>query len=188
MGFDKASLVVEHVPVARRLGQLLQEVASPAIEVGPGASGLPAVREEPLGEGPLVALCSGHAALSAKEPAAAALVLACDMPLVDAVLLRLLADWPGRGSVVPVVRGHVQPLCARWSSADLRLAAELVRAGERSMRALVARAGVVLLEEQEWSEAVEERCFFDVDTPADLAALGLRWSRVAPTPQRAQPT
>jgi molybdopterin-guanine dinucleotide biosynthesis protein A len=87
----------------------------------------------------------------------------------------MLADWPGECSAVPVVAGWPQPLCARWSSADLAAATELVDAGERSMKPLLARSRLVLLDEATWPAEVVASAFADVDTPADLDRLGLSW-------------
>jgi molybdopterin-guanine dinucleotide biosynthesis protein A len=104
------------------------------------------------------------------------LVLACDLAFVTAGDLALLAAWPGRASVVPTVDGRPQPLCARWSQDDLEAAGLLVEAGERSMKALLRRPGVVLVDQRAWPEAEVRRVFADFDTVADLTALGLRLS------------
>ena len=115
MGFDKTSLMVGGTPLAVRLGAMLAQICAPAIEIGTGRSGLPSMQERPGGEGPLVAIAAGVRALAARGSRGPALVLACDLPMVTAALLRALAEWPGSGSVVPDVDGHPQPLCARWS-------------------------------------------------------------------------
>lgn len=175
MGFDKASLSIEGIPSAERLARLLCQVVTPVIEVGPGCSGLPAVLEEPPGAGPLVATVAGATALRDAGHLGSSLVLACDLPLIDETALRLLAGWPGGRSVVPIVDGYPQPLCARWSAEDLAVAGDLVDAGERSMRTLLARPGVVLVDEAAWSSTVDADAFADVDSPADLERLGLRW-------------
>ena len=44
MGTDKATIVVGGETLARRTARLLSAVCDPAVEVGPGASDLPAVR------------------------------------------------------------------------------------------------------------------------------------------------
>ncbi len=175
MGFNKATLSVEGRALAGRIADCLERVASPAIEVGPGRSGLAAVVEDPPGSGPLVALSTGAAALRRGGHLGSVLVVACDLPLLDEALLRLLAEWPGNHSVVPVVDGHPQPLCARWCGEDLLAAASFVDAGERSMRGLLTRPGLVRIEEKDWSAVVDPSAFSDVDTPADLDRLGLSW-------------
>ena len=116
MGFDKASIRIGGVPCAARVAKVLRAVVAHAVEVGPGTSGLPAVREEPPGGGPLVAVCAGARVLEESGSTRPALVVACDLPLVTESVLRTLADWPGSRSVVPMIGGRPQPLCARWSA------------------------------------------------------------------------
>jgi molybdopterin-guanine dinucleotide biosynthesis protein A len=100
-------------------------------------------------------------------------VLACDLPLISESLLRFLASHPSPGSVVPVVDGRPQPLCARFSAAALQHGAGSAAAGRRSLAPLLRDADVVWLGEREWSGVADRRTFTDVDTPADLARLGL---------------
>ena len=52
MGFDKALVEVDGRASAVRLAAVMQEVANPVLEVGPGRSGLPAIAEGPVGQGP----------------------------------------------------------------------------------------------------------------------------------------
>jgi molybdenum cofactor guanylyltransferase len=177
MGFDKASVLIDGVPCAVRVATVMRGVVTQAVEVGPGISGLPAVEERPPGSGPLVALCAGARALRASGHALPALVVACDLPLLTEAVLRALARSPGTHSVVPVVDGRLQPLCARWSATDLLAASDLVAAGQRSMHALCDRPGVQVLDEGPWSGTTDCRALSDVDTPADLERLGLTWSQ-----------
>ena len=177
MGTDKATLVVGGVPLARRAAQALEASTSHSVEVGPGVSGLRSVTEVPPGSGPLAAVVAGWAELvrltGRKQPA---VVLACDLPAVTPGLVSWLAGRPGDESVVPLVDGVPQPLCARWSVADLERAGAQLAAGERSLRrvfgpgtAYVAGADV----ERAVEGVVGGRLVEDVDTPADLARLGL---------------
>ena len=173
MGFDKASMLVGGVACAARVAAVMQAVVADAVEVGPGVSGLRAVREDPPGGGPLVAVCAGARALGDVGDTAPTLVLACDLPLVTEATLRTLAQWPGTRSVVPVLEGQPQPLCARWSADDLAAAADLVRAGMRSMRSLLDCRDVELIDEAHWPPQMDRRAFSDVDTTADLERIGL---------------
>lgn len=182
MGCPKALVLVQGERIVDRVVRALAAAGGPVIEVGPGYSGLPAVSEEPAGTGPLAALAAGWAALRAGGHRGPVVVLACDLPLVDAAVVRFLATWPGPGSVVPVVAGRAQPLCARWSGEDLAAAGPLVDSGQRSLRGLLGRPGVALVAEDTWAAAVPARSLADVDSPADLDALGLAWE---PPPPRA---
>jgi molybdopterin synthase catalytic subunit len=138
------------------------------------------VLEDPRRAGPLAALASGARALERLGHAGPVLVVACDLPLLTRSALEMLAAWPGIGTVVPIVDGRAQPLCARWSAHDLEAAAGLVAAGERSMAALLARPGITLLPPDRWGDEVDPRCFTDVDDASDLERLGLAWMSPAP--------
>jgi molybdopterin-guanine dinucleotide biosynthesis protein A len=173
MGQDKSQLVVDGSTLATRTAGLLRLVAETAIEVGPGASGLPTVLEQPPGGGPLAAIAAGCRALRERGHTGAALVVACDLPLLSERLLRFLVEWDSPGSVVPVVRDRPQPLCARWSGRDLDETSELVNRGVRSVRHLPTQPGVVLVDELAWRDVATEDQFSDVDSPADLLRLGL---------------
>jgi molybdopterin-guanine dinucleotide biosynthesis protein A len=169
MGTDKARLVVDGETLAARGARVLSSVCDPVIEVGPGVSGLPAVEEEPRGAGPLVALLAGVGALGNPR---AVVLLGCDLPFVEPAVLRLLVEWPGSGTVVPVVAGRFQYACARYGTAAIEEAAEALRAGVSSLRA-VAGTDCEYLTEEQWGAVVPARAFADVDTPADLERLGL---------------
>lgn len=173
MGIDKASMLIAGVPCARRVGSVLQAVAIRSIEVGPGVSGLPATSEKPAGRGPLAALAAGVEVLASQEPFGPALVVACDLPFLTESVLWTLARWPGNHSVVPVVEGRSQPLCARWSATDLSAVATLVAAGRRAMSALLERPEVEFVDQNRWPGGLDGRAFADVDTPEDLERLGL---------------
>ncbi len=173
LGRDKTQLVVEGSTLAARTARLLRLVVETAIEVGPGVSGLPATREQPPGGGPLAALAAGCQALRDRGHVGGALAIACDLPLLSESLLRLLVDWDSLGSVVPVVDGRPQPLCARWSAHDLDAAGSTFARGVRSLRHLTTQSDVVFLGQAEWGLVANEEQFSDVDTPEDLGRLGL---------------
>ncbi len=169
MGTDKAGLVVDGETLAARAARVLAAACDPVIEVGAGVSGLPAVQEDPPGSGPLVALLAGVGALG--DPRAVVL-LACDLPFVEPPLLRLLVEWPGLGTVIPVVGGRVQYACARYGAAALDDATDALRAGVTSLRGM-AGADCEYLTAAQWGDVASERAFADVDTPGDLERLGL---------------
>ncbi|MGH9105387.1 MAG: molybdenum cofactor guanylyltransferase [Acidimicrobiales bacterium] len=174
MGFDKSLMRVAGLPNAVRLAQVLGQVASPVVEVGPGRTDLPAAAERPQGSGPLAALAAGATFLCRRGSRLPVVVVACDMPFLSATTLGFIAGYPGGLSVVPLVGGSLQPLCARWSQGDLQLAAELVEAGERSMKALLGRADFVALGPDRWPGWMVEDAFVDLDTPEDLETWSLR--------------
>jgi molybdopterin-guanine dinucleotide biosynthesis protein A len=173
MGRDKTQLPVGETTLACRTGQLLARVATPALEVGPGTSGLTAVSEELPGRGPLSAIAAGRAALRERGHVGSALVVACDLPMLSEEWLRFLVHYDSVSSVVPIIDGRAQPLCAKWGADDLDEAVQLVREGERSLRHLLSAPGVTLLGESQWSQVARRENFDDVDTVEDARRLGL---------------
>ncbi len=176
MGRDKATLTVGGETLARRTARLLAHVCRPVLEVGPGSSGLDHIVEDPVGSGPLVALAAGWSSLSTYSDAdrpsrERALVVSCDLPLLEAGALALLADWPGTASVVPLLDGRPQPLCARWSAVDLGVIEALVGSGERSLQPLLARPGIEFVDAAMWCPPFNRLVFADADTPEDLERL-----------------
>jgi molybdopterin-guanine dinucleotide biosynthesis protein A len=176
MGFDKATIRIEGTPLARRIAVAMRAVLEPVVEVGPGRSGVPVVVDDRPRRGPLAAAAAGHRALLELGHHGPVVLVACDLPLLDSAVIRLLADWPGVSSVVPVVGGRPQPLCARWSRRDLDMVPALLTNGARSMRPLLSLPGVRLLDEGAWSCAAGADAFADADRPEDLDRLALDWS------------
>lgn len=175
MGTDKALIEVDGKRLVDRVAAVLAAVADPVIEVGPGWSGLPAVREDPPGSGPLAALGAGAAALREAGHDGPFLVLAVDMPRVGVELLRFLAGRAGTATAVPRAGGHPQPMCARYGPDVLAAVDERLAAGGRSLRDLLetlAGEGLVTwVEEEEWGLVAGPDAFSDVDTPEDLGRL-----------------
>jgi molybdopterin-guanine dinucleotide biosynthesis protein A len=166
MGTDKATLVVRGETLAMRGARVLGAVCDAVIEVGAGVSELPTVREDPAGAGPVAAVVAGAQALGVSD--GSVLVLACDLPFVDEPLLRLLASWPGRPTVIPVADGHRQLVCARYGAGALAA----MRSGVDALHAALARCDpseIDELDEAIWTTVAPAYAFVDVDTPDDLA-------------------
>jgi molybdopterin-guanine dinucleotide biosynthesis protein A len=177
MHTDKASIVWRGETLAARAGRVLGEVCTPVLEIGSGLSGLSSVREDPPGSGPLAALVAGARAIegTGRSPGGSTgpiLLLACDLPFVEAPVLRLIAGQPGSGSVVPRVSGRLQFACARYGRDVIERAKLALDAGERSLRAVV-EGNCTELSEAEWALVGPANSFADVDTPEDLRRLGL---------------
>ena len=169
MTTDKASIQWRGETLAARAARVLTVACDPVVEVGSGASGLPCVREEPPRSGPLAALLAGARALGSRGPV---VLLACDLPFVEPPILRLLADWPGRQTVIPVVDGRLQYACARYGPDALDRAEAALAAGDHSLRA-AGDGDRDELSEAQWRAMGPANTFADVDTPADLRRLGL---------------
>jgi molybdopterin-guanine dinucleotide biosynthesis protein A len=171
LGTDKATLLLDGETLAARAARTLASVCAPVVEVGAGATTLPAVREEPSGSGPLAAVATGGEALRARGHHGAALVLAVDLPRVTPALLELLRDWPGEPTAVPISHGTLQPVCARYGADALLAAASLVAGGVRALRAVFDVVEHDVLSEAVWGRVAGADAFADVDTPADAAGL-----------------
>ncbi len=170
LGFDKATVRIGDETLAVRAARVLGFACSAVVEVGPGCSGLRAVREEPAGSGPLAGLVAGADALGA----ASVVLLGCDLVRIDSAVLRLLAEWPGAQTAVPIVGGEPQLVCARYGRDALAAARRLLANGERSLRALLSVVDVDFVTEEQWRTVADADAFDDLDTPDDLARLGLR--------------
>ncbi len=173
MGQDKTQLLVEGVTLAQRTARLLTRVVDVALEVGPGTSGLPSILDDPPGDGPLSAIVIGHLALRHREAPEVVLIVASDLPNLTEELLTFLVTFDAPGSVVPIVEGRAQPLCARWSRRDLDTAVIKLREGDRSLRFLPTQPEVTLLEEHDWHHVASADTFADVDTPDEARRWGL---------------
>jgi molybdopterin-guanine dinucleotide biosynthesis protein A len=172
-GSPKAEVTVCGERLADRGARLLTEVCDVVVEVGPGYSSLPAVREEPAGSGPLAALVAGADALAALGAPASFLALAVDLPFVERALLEYLRDHPSANSVVPRVDAMPQPLCARYTGDAAISARALLPDGARAMKALLASVPVTWVDEDEWTRVASIDALADVDTPDDALRIGL---------------
>jgi len=173
MGRDKAELVVAGERLADRAARVLRAVCDPVLEIGPGRSSLEAVGDDDPHSGPLAALMTGAGALRMRGYEGAVLLLAVDLPFVDARLLELLANHPAAESVIPVAGGMRQSCCARYAPAALVAAADLVERGERAMHALLSAVPVVEITEPEWRAVARADALADLDTPEDLTRHGV---------------
>jgi molybdopterin-guanine dinucleotide biosynthesis protein A len=168
MGVDKATIVVDGETLATRAARVLGTVCDPVIEVGPGVTNLPCTREDPPGGGPLAALVAGATALDARM----VILLGCDYPFVNEELLRLVADWPGTRTAIPIAGGRMQYACARYGPAAFDAAHDVLMLGRGSLAA-VAEIDCDTIPEETWRAEATERALDDIDTPQDMRRLGL---------------
>jgi molybdopterin-guanine dinucleotide biosynthesis protein A len=130
--------------------------------------GVPVAQDVRPGLGALGGL---HTAIShARE---AALVVAWDMPFVNASLLgglRALASG-AYDAVVPRGPAGVEPLCALYTRSCLRVVERLLAAGEQRARALSEAVPTWWMECEEVARHGDPKTlFFSVNTPEDLTA------------------
>jgi molybdopterin-guanine dinucleotide biosynthesis protein A len=114
--------------------------------------------------------CAG---LLAATRAGGGLVLACDMPLVPATTLQVLAHLADvKRPAAPVVAGRLMPLSAFWpSDAAPALEAELVHGRGRVLDAFWAAGGLAVPAAELGLRGEDAWLFTSVNTPYDLAEL-----------------
>ena len=177
MGRDKANVLLgkhtllQHVISTLRplFPTLLVSVRQPRPEID-----LPQVCDEQSGAGmrPGGGPLAGLSASLSQVTTPWAFVVACDMPFVEVALVELLATYRAQyQAVVPVVRGHPQPLAAFYARSCLDTIRTTLASGENSsLRAILERLQVRYVDETELLQADPAlRSFFDLDTPQDVA-------------------
>ena len=169
MGRDKAILeVAGRSALAVVAADALRHAgAAPVVAVGGDGSalaalGLEVVPDDHPGEGPLGGILT---ALRATR-AAVVVVLACDMPDIDAgtvgALVAGLAATPEADVALAVAGGRIQPLTGAYRQRAGAALAEAFEAGERSVRAALRRLTVAEV------TGLRADALRDVDRPADL--------------------
>jgi len=136
-----------------------------------GLAGVLEVEDEAAFEGPLAGLVGGMRAARGEW----VLALACDMPLVAAPALEVLAGRRGHDvdAVVPVVGGFEQPLVALYRRSTALPEMERARAaGERSVRGALAELRVARVPEADFRSADPGLLSFQAaNTPEELRRL-----------------
>lgn len=173
----KALVSCAGLTLLERARHVLEEVCDEFVVVAPADMLLPVTTQEriddpPGSAGPLPAMIAGLRSREHDE----AVVLAVDLPLLDAdSLTRLHARRGDALAVVARPGGLAQPLAAWYSgSARIRLAAEAL-AGERSVTAVVERLSPVYVEDDELSGwAGGREAWSNVNTREELAAAEAR--------------
>lgn len=104
-----------------------------------------------------------------------AMVVACDMPLVDpAIFAHLVAateNYPTADAVIPRVAGLAQPFHGLWHRRALSTMAAQLAAGELGVQAALAMLNVVWMDEDALGIASDTQAFYNVNCPEEWAAL-----------------
>jgi molybdopterin-guanine dinucleotide biosynthesis protein A len=170
MGSDKAFLQLNGRTLLEDALSRARAVVDNIHLVGPGeklqAFG-PVVEDLYPDRGPLGGI---HAALSASD-AELNLMLAVDLPFVEARFLRLLIEQASacRATVtLPRIHGRWQPLCAVYRKAFQPIAEQALRRGQNKIDALFSQLTVRTIEEPELRDLAFEPAMFDnLNTPED---------------------
>ena len=165
-GRDKAAEPVGGVPLAERAAATLAEVLPEVVFVSshgpPKGSGRPHVADLRAPCGPLGGI-EAALARAAELGLDGAFVLACDLPLVDADVVRsVMATLGGARAAAPARAGTppCEPLCAAYRVSCLAAARSLLDRGSRAAHELFTAVDGVTVE-------VPAGAFLNVNTPAD---------------------
>ena|ERR1700682_219266 len=178
MGRDKAALpagdgtLIEHL--ARRLAPVVDETI---VAGGSGWGNLPGVRtvdDRYAGLGPLAGIHAGLRAARYRY----VWVVGCDLPDADPGMAALLAGLAGDyDAVVPQIDGEPQGVCALYDRALATRIEDLLAAGERRVKMLLAASNVRYVTPDELRVVDPElRSFRNINTPADYQA----WLKTQP--------
>lgn len=171
MGRDKATLPYEGTTLVERMVDILAPRCAPIFVIAAPGQALPSLdaqvlRDEVRGVGPLLATARGLLA-AAEAGRELAFVCAVDMPLLSIELLDQLAGPAVRlgADVVLPWDGRDHYLAGVYRTSLAGRAAELVDAGQRSMRALVDRVDTQRI------VMPEQASLTNVNTASELTAL-----------------
>ena len=121
-------------------------------------------------KGPLAAVLSIHI----KYPGEDLLITACDMPLMDPVVLKELYDhyliFRGKDGFVFTNDGEPEPLCAIYSAKGLSSIKDLLKAGQltrHSMKSMLSHLEIIRIPISE----NRKPCFRNFNAHADLNGL-----------------
>lgn len=184
MGRDKAGIEFDGRSQLARAFGLLEPLAAHAFvsvradqQGDPLRASFPQILDLPSGpEGPV----RGIRAAQLAHPEAAWLVLACDLPLLDAATLQNLIARRDPARVATAYRsshdGLPEPLCAIWEPASAGLLAAFLARGGNCPRKFLIQSDTLLLDQP------RPNSLDNVNTPAELAAAS---SAAAPAPATA---
>lgn len=175
LGRDKASEVLAGRTLLQRAVDACADVASDFVIVRARGQALPAVDaqaeidvvEDAYPEtGPLGGIYTGLSAIAkaaanrgetaagdstAGSAATHALVVACDMPMLQPTLLRQLARLaPGHDAVVPIRDGLPEPLCAVYAMGCAEAARSLLERGAYRVGGLLDVIDELMVPEEAW--------------------------------------
>ncbi|OGS93457.1 MAG: hypothetical protein A2061_07855 [Gallionellales bacterium GWA2_59_43] len=172
MGRDKAALPLHGKPLLQHVTDAVAQVFPQVIvSVRQPRAGLdlPQVCDAQPDGGPLAGLAAALESIATPWLFA----VGCDMPFVSPAVIEVLARRRvGHQAVVPLVQGHPQPLAAFYARECLAAIRDIqAGGGKQSLRALLERLDVCYVDEAQLREHDPQlRSFFDLDTPADVAA------------------
>lgn len=125
-------------------------------------------------QGPLGGIVTAMAAF----PDHALWVLACDLPLLDAATLHLLATAPATPQGVTVLQspdGHLEPLCSRWPTSCFAAVKAAFAQGQRSVQRVIRSLP--------YHAVTTQKPLFNANTPQEKAIAFRRMADQRNTPK-----
>lgn len=172
MGRDKASLPFGLETLLERVIRLLRSVVDEVVLAAganqPVPDGIPVIRDAREGLGPLAALAGAASSVETDYM----VLVACDTPLLQPALIRLLLDRAeGWDACVPIVGGVLMTTCAVYRTQAVKAAAgPLLLAGGSSLRSLLSGLRTLYLDEPIVRQADPQLLSFTpCNTPAEYA-------------------
>ena len=174
---NKAFLELEGQPLVERSLAVLQAVFAEVLISSNNPElyvkyDVPVIQDESLDQGPLEGLFQGLKAATYDE----VFFVACDMPFLEADLIRLLAKWvPKYDIVVPRLRSGTHPLHAFYHRRCLPEIQKKLEAGCLKVSDFCKACSVRYVEETDL-QAFDNlsKVFCNVNTPEDWSAVILK--------------
>lgn len=177
---SKAFILIDGRPLIERTIDVLRQTTGTDILISTNTPGLFAQYDIPLiadritESGPL----GGMDALFHACTSPWLFVVACDMPFLNADLIRYIIGMAHEGqtqegfpqAIVPQYRGRQHPLCAAYHRSAHTEIERALREGRRSMHSLLQRLDVRIIGDEEIEGIVPrwtERSFVNINTPED---------------------
>ena len=168
MGWDKASLLLDGVPLLKVMTDRAASCADEVLVVGrAGFPGLAGVRFVPDLGGPPSSMRGLHAALTHAR-GEFVLLLPCDMPFFDVGLVEHMKGLrPGADVILPYPGGRCEPLCALYRASLAVRAGALLEEGRLKLRSLLEGPELHVRLVAEGGYPFAEDAFFNINTPED---------------------
>jgi molybdenum cofactor guanylyltransferase len=170
MGSDKAALFIQGEPLLRRTTRLLRAITPDVAIIGPPeraalAPDVPIIPDRWPHQGPLGGIATALQALAGD----AVLAVGCDMPFLNATLLRYMVTLaPAHDAVVVRIDGEVHPLHAVYQRRWLPIIEAQLLAGDRQVQHFLARLQAHFVEGPELNHLDPQHLStFNANTPEE---------------------
>ena len=174
-GSNKAFACIDGVPLIERVIQVMGAVFENMLLITNTAEeyahlGLPMKGDLIKGLGPMGGVYTGLKSISGES----GFFVACDMPYLNAALIRRILEMRGDSdAVVPRLGAMVEPLHALYTKGCIGAIEELIRAGDRQILRFFARVRVQYVDEEVLRAFDRDLRFLaNVNRPQDLPPTG----------------